>query len=247
MKIDLKNLYGSSFEEYYNFKNEHFAHPIMEVVKSKVKSRKCGVLYKDTFDMLRDKDFTLFGNVLLRIPKYKEYLRQIRKEVVAEHYNYCPSSEDIEFINKCIICQTFFNAFCGFIKEELLTEVINANLGNRLVATTTDNNEDIENKTDIIIYDTFTTKEMRLQIKSKTFFNYKSIQTDQQNTINKMKELDGYFVFFDLSDMLVLAPFGSGKCLTKANDVEIGFNFVGNDTKGVLELLEEVVKTFDNM
>ena len=125
--------------------------------------------------------------------------------------------------------------------------MINANLGNRLVATTTDNNEDIENKTDIIIYDTFTTKEMRLQIKSKTFFNYKSIQTDQQNTINKMKELDGYFVFFDLSDMLVLAPFGSGKCLTKANDVEMGFNFVGNETKGVLELLEEVVKTFDNM
>ena len=98
MKIDLKNLYGSSFEEYYNFKNEHFAHPIMEVVKSKVKSRKCGVLYKDTFDMLRDKDFTLFGNVLLSIPKYKEYLTQIKKEVVAEHYNNCPSSKDIEFI-----------------------------------------------------------------------------------------------------------------------------------------------------
>ena len=163
MKIDLKSLYGSSFEEYYDFKNEHFANPIMEVIKSKVKGRKCGVLYKDTFDMLRDKDFTLFGNVLLSIPKYKEYLRQIRKEVVAEHYNYYATSEDIEFINKCIISQTFFNAFCGFIKEELLTEVINANFGNRLVATTTDNNEDINNKTDIIIYDTFTEKEMRRQ------------------------------------------------------------------------------------
>ena len=45
MKIDLKNLYGSSFEEYYNFKNEHFAHPIMEVVKSKVKSRKMWCSY----------------------------------------------------------------------------------------------------------------------------------------------------------------------------------------------------------
>ena len=146
MKIDLKNLYGSSFEDHYKFKNEYFAHPIMEVIKSKVKSRKCGVLYKDTFDMLRDKDFTLFGNVLLRIPKYKEYLTQIKKEVVAEYYNNCPTSEDIEFINKCIICQTFFNAFCGFIKEELLTEVINANLGNRLVATTTDNNEDMRIK-----------------------------------------------------------------------------------------------------
>ena len=61
MRTNLKNLYGNSFEEYYNFKNEYYAHPIMEAVKSKVKSRKCSVLYKDTFDMLRDKDFTLFG------------------------------------------------------------------------------------------------------------------------------------------------------------------------------------------
>ena len=117
MKIDLKNLYGSSFEEYYNFKNEHFAHPIMEVVKSKVKSRKCGVLYKDTFDMLRDKDFTLFGNVLLRIPKYKEYLTQIKKEVVAEHYNNCPTSKILNLLINVLYVKHSLMPFVGLLKK----------------------------------------------------------------------------------------------------------------------------------
>ena len=117
MKIDLKNLYGSSFEEHYNFKNEHFAHPIMEVIKSKVKSRKCGVLYKDTFDMLRDKDFTLFGNVLLRIPKYKEYLTQIKKEVVAEYYNNCPTSKILNLLTNVLYVKHSLMPFVGLLKK----------------------------------------------------------------------------------------------------------------------------------
>ena len=46
MKIDLKNLYGSSLEEYYNFKNEHYANPIMEVVKSKKTAENVGFYIK---------------------------------------------------------------------------------------------------------------------------------------------------------------------------------------------------------
>ncbi len=98
---------------------------------------------------------------------------------------------------------------------------------------------DTKEKTDLYIpFGNSFERSIKLQIKSKTFFNYRFPQTDQLGSIQKMKDLKGYFLFYDKDTNKICKL--NGTIFADSDDVMKSFDGYGGKSSFEVATIEEI-------
>ena len=234
-----KRDYGFRFILHSIFLNNFKDNETYKLVESIANKKGRQIFYKEGYS--NNRDYATFEKSLLSLHFNKN--EQIINSIVNDVKSLLPKSNlDDEFILDCSINSTIFKAYCGFKKEIEIQSILNQIFKDNnsfLRVFGTNQIVDTKEKTDLYIpiggsFD----RSIKLQIKSKTFFNYRFPQTDQLGSIRKMKDLKGYFLFYDKDTNKICKL--NGTIFANSDDVMKSFDGYGGKSSFEVATIEEI-------